>query len=322
LTIDGSQLNGKSISLTSSNAASGADDSLVITVTEAITDVSNVVVDAAAVATTITADAYTAIVAATVRGTNDAETITGNGGKSFTAYGNGGVDNITGGATADNLFGGDGGDTLNGAGGADALDGGAGNDTINGDGGADVLTGGAGDDNFVFDAGESTSTALDKIMDYQGAAAAGDNDTLTFGGKAAGGVIAKVADIAATDDVTAHTADAAGVLTANQIEVVVTDGILTLAGDADKVASIDTLSEWVNVALLAFERDDATGGVAGDDDVNTLAFVFGGNTYVASAIDDQGVDDTMAISNLVELTGITTLTDLDTSAAANTILVA
>jgi Ca2+-binding RTX toxin-like protein len=316
LTIDGTQLTGKETSVTSSNAASATDDSLVVTVTDGTTDLNGVVVDASTVATTINANAYTAIVAATVKGTNDNDTITGNGGKSFTAYGFTGDDTITGGATADNLFGEAGADTLNGANGNDLLDGGAGNDTLNGDAGADTLTGGSGDDNFNYGAGESTATSMDTITDYQGAAAASDNDTITIAG-----TTAVVANVAATDDVSAHAADAAGVLTANQIEIVVTSGILSLAGDADKVAVIDTLDEWIDVALLAFENGDTTGGAAANQ-TDTLAFVFGGDTYVVSSIDTLNANDTMAVDNIIKLQGVTDLTALATTAAANTILVA
>jgi Ca2+-binding RTX toxin-like protein len=322
LTIDGTQLTGKSINVTSS--AGGADDALTVTVTvtDSVTDLSGLVVDAATVATTITANAFTAVVSATVTGTNDADTITGNGGRSFTANGGAGNDGITGGAAADTLNGDAGNDTLNGAGGADVLNGGAGNDTINGDGGADTSTGGAGDDTFHFDAGESTASSMDSITDYQGAAAAGDNDTLTFAGAAGGGAVGVVANVAATDDVSAHTADAAGLLTANQIEIVINDGILSLAGDATFSASIDTLTEWVNVALLAFENGDSTaGGAAGDINLDVLAFVFGGDTYVVTAVDDVDANDTMAVSNIVKLVGITNMTDVATAAAVTTIMI-
>jgi len=322
--IDGSQLTGKSLNVTASGGTTSAD-TFTVTVTDAVTDLSGLVVDASAMATTITANAYTAVVAATVTGTNDADTITGNGGKAFTANGGAGNDSITGGAVADTLNGDAGDDTLNGDSGADTLTGGAGADTLNGDGGADTLTGGAGDDNFNYGTGESTATSMDSITDYQGAAAAGDNDTLTFAGTANGtgtGVVGVVANVAATDDVSAHSADAAGVLTANQIEIVVTDGILSLSGDSAYTASIDTLTEWINVALLAFENADFTAAGQGDTNVDVLAFVFGGDTYVVSALDIEGTNDTMAVSNIVKLTGITTMTDVATTAAATTILVA
>ncbi|WP_133176130.1 calcium-binding protein [Limnohabitans sp. Rim28] len=323
LTIDGSQLTGKSINVTSS--AGGANDALTVTVNDSVTNLSGLVVDKAAVATTITANAYTAVVAATVTGTNDDDTITGNGGRSFTANGGAGDDTITGGAAADTLNGDAGADELNGAGGADVLNGGAGADVLNGDGGADVLTGGAGDDNFNYGTGESTAASMDSITDYQGAVASADNDTLTFAGTADGtgtGVVGVVANVAATDDVSAHTADAAGVLTANQIEIVINDGILTLAGEASYRASIDTLTEWINVALLAFENADFTAAGQGDTNVDVLAFVFGGDTYVVSALDIEGTNDTMAVSNIVKLVGITNMTDVATAAAATTILVA
>jgi Ca2+-binding RTX toxin-like protein len=316
--IDGSQLTGKTLNVTASGGTANAN-TLTVTVTDAVTDLSGLVIDATTMATTITANAYTAVVAATVTGTNDADTITGNGGKAFTANGGSGNDTITGGAVADTLNGDAGDDTLNGAAGADTLNGGAGNDTLNGDGGADTQTGGAGDDTFHFDAGESTATSMDSITDYQGAVATGDNDKLTFGGVAGGGAVGVVANVAATDDVSAHSADAAGVLTTGQIEIVITDGILTLSGDAAYKASIDTLTEWVNVALLAFENADATTGAG--TNVDTLAFVLNGDTYVVSALDVANANDTMAVSNIVKLTGITTMTDVATTAAATTVFI-
>ena len=318
LTVDSSQLTGKAINITSSNGT----DSLTLTLTESSADFSSLVIDASAVTTTITADAWTAVVAGTVTGTNDADTITGNGGKSFTANGGSGNDTITGGAVADTLNGDAGNDTLNGAAGADALDGGAGADTLNGDGGADVLTGGAGDDTFVITAGESTEASMDSITDYQAAAAASDNDTLDIYTTDDADAFAVGADIAATDNVDLSSADAAG--TATDIEAVVNDGILTLVGD--DIAQIDTLAEWIDAATLALASYDEAGGAGGETVAYkeyAIGFEYDGSTYVVTAIDTT--DDTaadIAVSDVVKLVGLTDISALVTTAAANSILVA
>jgi Ca2+-binding RTX toxin-like protein len=66
-----------------------------------------------------------------------------------------GVDQITG---VENVIGGAGADQLTGNAGANALSGLAGDDTLNGAGGADLMTGGAGDDTYVVDnAGDATT---------------------------------------------------------------------------------------------------------------------------------------------------------------------
>lgn len=87
-----------------------------------------------------------------------------------------GIENLTGGAYADNLYGNDtdnvinGGaanDQLAGRGGSDKLYGGDGDDVINGGAGADFLWGGAGRDRFTFSAAsESNGAAHDAIMDF------------------------------------------------------------------------------------------------------------------------------------------------------------
>ena len=95
------------------------------------------------------------------------------------------------------IAGGNGNDVIIGAAGNDTINGGAGQDTLLGGRGIDTLTGGAGADRFVFDkadlAGTSTRTgsALDRIIDFQGAGAAG-GDTLVLRGFAADASLVKV----------------------------------------------------------------------------------------------------------------------------------
>lgn len=78
----------------------------------------------------------------------------------------------TGGAGLDtlsaieNLLGSSYNDTLAGNGAGNRLKGAAGNDLLNGQGGNDTLGGGTGADRFVFDSALSSSTNVDRIMDF------------------------------------------------------------------------------------------------------------------------------------------------------------
>jgi Ca2+-binding RTX toxin-like protein len=103
----------------------------------------------------------------------DPDWLAGRNTLSYTIYGNGGNDSISGGNAfisefgtafggSDLLVGGDGNDTISGLGGADdilgdagndSLVGGSGNDTLRGGAGANVLNGGEGDDRFVINVG-------------------------------------------------------------------------------------------------------------------------------------------------------------------------
>lgn len=83
----------------------------------------------------------------TLRGNNQANTLTGAGGND-TISGAGGNDNLTGGA---------GNDMINGGSGADVITGGLGND---------ILTGGTGTDAFVFNAALNGLTNVDTINDF------------------------------------------------------------------------------------------------------------------------------------------------------------
>jgi hypothetical protein len=191
-------------------------------------------------------------------------------------------------------------DTLNGDDGAnDVLSGGAGADSIKGLEGADTLTGGTGADIFLFTDNDSSGTEVDAITDFAISA-----DKLDF--EDAG--TEHVANDTTAIDVSAADADS-GTVTAT-----VVDGVITLAG-AD-AANIDTLAEWLAVAELVVEDAEAGNG----DDVVLIAFEFGGSTYVAEfSFEDTG--DTAELFNVVKLTGITGITALDTSAAANTVVI-
>ena len=180
------------------------------------------------------------------------------------------------------ITGGAGNDVLTGAAAIDTIVGGAGNDQITGGTGADTLTGGAGADTFVFAGGDSTTAAHDVVTDYTAAAASGD--TLNMSG---------TADIA--EDETAS----AGVAAA--VTITVDDGILTLGGTG--AGAIDTLAEWIVEANATVDAND-----------ESVAFEFNGDTYV--------YQQTAAGDLLVELDGVTGITDMAAAAAANSILIA
>ena len=81
----------------------------------------------------------------TIKGTHDADTLSGDAGNDFIA-GRGGNDVIEGGAGDDSLHGGSGNDRLEGGDGNDRLSGNAGNDKLFGGAGDDVINGGSGND--------------------------------------------------------------------------------------------------------------------------------------------------------------------------------
>jgi len=181
-------------------------------------------------------------------------------------------------------------DTITGSDYADIISTGDGDDYIAGSTGADSLTGGDGEDEFDFSVADlSTTTDWTTIEDF--AATASDADQITT----VSGVVeanSGSTDVSAADDDT-------GTVTAS-----ITDGVITLGG-LDK-ANIDTLDEWIAVTEIMMA--DATAGV--------LAFEFDGNTYVVES------DATDAIDNIIELAGVTGIEAIDTTAGANTILIA
>ena len=103
------------------------------------------------------------------------------------------IENLTGGSGADTflgstaintLRGGEGADSLSGNGGNDILFGGDGDDILNGGSGQDQLTGGAGADTFFFAlTSDSTTTAPDRIFDFEGAGSVG-GDLIDIGNAA------------------------------------------------------------------------------------------------------------------------------------------
>lgn len=100
------------------------------------------------------------------QGDSGSDTLTGTSGDDA-IFGHGGVDHISGGGGHDYLHGGAGNDFLNGD---------AGNDILVGGQGSDELAGGTGADTFVWNAEDFTTSAVDRVTDFN----MGDGDVLRF----------------------------------------------------------------------------------------------------------------------------------------------
>ena len=215
---------------------------------------------------------------------------------------------VTGTSSDDTITGSNANDTLSGGASADTISGGTGNDTINGGSGADTLTGGAGDDEFDFASGTSTEASMDKITDYQAAAADADNDTIDLVTGAKG------ADSTSIDVKSAIAGGGGG----ETVTATVTNGVATLSGS--DAGLIDTLSEWIDAVsvdgVIKKAADDA-------DAVGVVAFQLSGNTYLVESNDtfDNNTAN-VSIVSVIELTGLTGVTAVADAAAANTVLIA
>ena len=221
-------------------------------------------------------------------------------GPGVTVTGTSGNDSITGSNVDDNLSGGAS---------ADTISGGTGNDIINGGAGADTLTGGAGDDEFdYFTAGTSTEASMDKITDYQAAAANADNDKIDIITGAAGANSTAI-------DVKSAIAGGGG---SETVTASVTNGVVTLSGS--DAGLINTLSEWIDAVSV-----DGVIKKAGNDAdaVGAIAFQLNGNTYLVESNDTSNNNAAnVSIVNVIELTGLTGVNAVADAAAANTILIA
>jgi hypothetical protein len=214
-----------------------------------------------------------------------------------------GNDTITGYSGADTISSVKGTNTLKGGDGNDSITGGSGVDTIHGEAGTDTLTGGAGKDVFVFADDSSSATAPDTIKDFVAGATDQSFDTIKF---VAGGVAATIA-VGSAHDVKNHTSE-----TDTDVSAYVTSGVLKLTGT--DAANVNTLAEWVAIA----SDTDVNGYTNGSLDSTSIAFEFGGDTYVLYG-DDGTLDGTWAFENLVKLEGVTGITAVSTTQAANTI---
>ncbi|MEA3352424.1 MAG: calcium-binding protein [Campylobacterota bacterium] len=201
---------------------------------------------------------------------------------------------------------------------ADIISLGAGDDTyqmttfVGTGSGADQIDLGTGADTVEIDETlGSIETAMISITNFDAVLSATEADTLDVIDATA----EVIQDITAANGVDVSAADADSTAIANSIVAIVTDGIVTLDGaDASK---IDTLAEWIDV----MEID----GVMTSDENNenvTGAFSFDGNTYVVDRSGTGGDTNTDVTDNIVELVDVTGVVAVDTTAAANTILIA
>ena len=83
---------------------------------------------------------------------------------------------------------------------------------------------------------------------------------------------------------------------------------------------INSIDEWINVVstpgVISKAADDA-------DAIGTVAFQFNGNTYVAESVDSfDNNTANVTLTNIVELTGLTGVAAVVTTAADNSILIA
>ena len=163
-------------------------------------------------------------------------------------------------------------------------------DTIIGGAGTDRLKGGTGADTFEFKAGDSgvvSGSIFDTIRDYTAGAG---GDVLYLG---AAVVVAYTSGVNVTAAV-----DGSG---ASNVTAAISNGVITLAGlNSDTFLSLD---QWLAVARLVV----TTG-------THVAAFQFESDTYVFQ--ENGAVGDL-----LIQLEGVTDITAVGTSAAANTILI-
>ncbi|MCY4428627.1 MAG: DUF4214 domain-containing protein [Halieaceae bacterium] len=191
-------------------------------------------------------------------------------------------------------------------------------DTIDaGESDGDTITGGRGADTFVFADGDSmledgdtdnvdkgyNPMMVDTITDYSGAQK--DNVQLLGTGTDSRVELETDGNELITMDVdTGEVTDAqVANITAGKLTYSVEDGLLTLGGVRADRDQVDTLSEWIELALHATE------------DGKVVAFQFAGDTYLL----EEGSGD---VDNLIKLAGVTgvTLTENPDDAGSGTVL--
>ncbi|MER8899884.1 Ig-like domain-containing protein, partial [Mesorhizobium sp. M0676] len=203
-----------------------------------------------------------------------------------------GDDNLSGNSGDDKLYGGSGNDTLNGGAGADRMTGGS---------GADTLTGGTGADTFVIGTGDSTPviggsgnagtiSGYDTVTDWGNG---GTADKLDFG----------VAPIAASAISGFDGTDSALTFGGQTIksDAISANGIVTFDSADTYAAPLNLNTAGGVAAAVQYLMANDIGGAG-----TTVAFVGNGNTYVYEQT------TTNAGGTLVQLTGITNITNLNT----------
>jgi Ca2+-binding RTX toxin-like protein len=180
-------------------------------------------------------------------------------------------------------------DVLKGGTGQDTLVGNAGDDDLQGNAGVDTYTGGAGKDTFSVAEGAATGAVVivtDIITDFETGLG---TDTIDMAN-----TTTIISDVSATDV-------SGAVSGTTDLKATVNKGIVTLSGAG--VSLVDTIAEVIDI----FELVDAT------DTIGAIEAM--GNTYVIA-------NDSGNIEEVVQLTGLTGVTAISTTDAADTILIA
>jgi len=217
--------------------------------------------------------------------TLSASTMTGNMTLDFTTE--------FGGTQGVNITCADGADNITGSVYSDIILAGAGDDTLNISLGADQVTGGNGADTFsVKEAQISTSDSYTSILDFSAVSDAAQADRISN----IAGVI--TADASTVDVAAAEASGGDGM----DITADVVNGIISLSGS--DASNINSFTEWLDLTLLTGESG------------STIGFEFSGNTYI---VEVSGSDD--STDTLLELTGVTSITTLSSTAGVDTVII-
>lgn len=181
---------------------------------------------------------------------------------------------------------------ITGAAGNDTIDGGAGADTITGGGGVDVMTGGTGSDTFVTGA-TAAANGIDLITDFQFGTTTGASDVIDL--TAFGAFVGTTTQAVVT--ITAFTAEAEGAAADNIL-------LFTTGTYADAAA----LGAAGTTATAGNDFGASIGGAGVRVVVAYISSITGNvRLGVATLADTGGFTNASAVSDLVELVGVTSL---------------
>ncbi|MCW2313989.1 DUF4214 domain-containing protein [Rhodoferax antarcticus] len=190
-------------------------------------------------------------------------------------------------------------------------------DTIVGSSQADTIITGANGANITAGAGADTITLTASVAksDLITLTAAADSnqtsyDKITGFTNSTTSTIADKIDFTGTGLVSADVAAGTATGTAN-LTAAITNGFVTFAGSA---AATATLAQEILAATTLANGAQQNSGGAGAGVQNTIAFVFGGDTYVYSS----GATNATTDDSMVQLVGLTSATALSSSASTAT----
>ncbi len=314
ITIDGDQLNGKSLVVTATDNTTG--DVLDVTVNAATLDLSGLNVNATDVSVTIDANSYTAVAATSIIGTNADDTVTINGGVGSSATTGAGNDNVTGGAGADTISTGAGADTVAAAAGNNIVNLGDSSatttDTVTATTGNDTITQGEGKSSITAGVGSNTINVTETVAaedtiilttataatDYEtitgfdfGGAATDDDIQLSFGHASMSNLINGTGDTAiSTDAMDAVEVSAATTLVAQEM-VILTGATFT------NLSAVETAIEVGGTHALTFAN-----ATSADDDF--LVMWSNGTDSFISSMNLHTAGTTIAVDSITESTDI------------------